>query len=91
MKGGAQMFKNFKEFMAYIITLESGLYRITYEMGEVEYWLLDVDNLRIRIVYDNYSPMSDVGSTKESDFTFMTFFDFANEEFYACVTSIEEL
>lgn len=85
------MFQNIKEFIAFIITLDSGLYRVTYEMGEVEYWLLDVDNLRIRIVYDNYSSMSDVSSTMDSDFTFMSFFDFANEEFYACITEIKEL
>lgn len=85
------MFKNMKEFIAYIITLDSGLYRVTYEMGEVEYWLLDVDNLRIRIVYDNYSSMSDVGSTRENDFSFINFQDLANEEFYACMTSMIEL
>lgn len=85
------MFPNIKEFIAYIITLDSGLYRVTYAMGEVEYWLLDVDNLRIRIVYDNYSSMSDVGNTSESDFSFMNFQDFANDEFYACMTSMTEL
>ena len=85
------MFPNIKEFIAFIITLDSGLYRVTYAMGEVEYWLLDVDNLRIRIVYDNYSAMSDVGNTSESDFSFINFQDLANEEFYACMTSIKEL
>lgn len=84
-------FKSFKQFLKYVKTLDSGIYRVCSFHGEVEYWLLDVENMRVRIVYDNYSSMNDIATTNVYNFEFIHFKDFANSDFYDNIEEIKEI
>lgn len=85
------MFKTYKKFIDYIKSLDSGLYRIDYVDGETEYWLLDVPNLRVRFIYDNYSMMNSISEGKLDYFQFATFNQFANQDFFKFIQTIKEL
>jgi len=84
-------FKSMNQFLKYIKTLDSGIYRVHSFHGETEYWLLDVENMRVRIVYDNYSSMNDIANTDVHNFQFIHFKDFANSDFYDNIIEIKEI
>jgi hypothetical protein len=96
MKDKGIMFDTYDEFEHYIKKYyDNGCFIVECEQLEglmpplVEVWLLDVENMRVRIVYDNYSDMSDV--TKEHDLGWLSFAEFSTEEFYKFISKITEV
>ena len=89
------LFNTYEEFVKHMKEYyHSGCFVVSFDMayGMIMYkevWLLDVDTMKVKIVYDNYSHLSDV--TQENEFHWMSFSDFANEEFYKRICKIVEV
>jgi hypothetical protein len=48
-------FKSYQEFVDYIKSLGSGVYKCVGFHGEEEYWLVNAGDSEIKVIYDNYS------------------------------------
>ena len=48
-------FKSYQEFVDYIKSLGSGVYKCLGFHGEEEYWLVNAGDSKIKVIYDNYS------------------------------------
>lgn len=89
------LFNTYEEFEKHMKEYyTSGCFVVSFDMayGMIMYkevWLLDVDTMRVRIVYDNYSHLSDV--TQENEFHWMSFSDFAHDEFYKLICAISQV
>lgn len=89
------LFNTYEEFEKHMKeNYMSGCFLVDYDIayGMIVYkevWLLDVDTMRVKIVYDNYSHLSDI--TQENEFHWMSFSDFVDEEFYKLIYQIVEV
>ena len=89
------LFNTYEEFEKYMKEYyHSGCFSVSFDvaygmMMYKEVWLLDVDTMKVKILYDNYSHLSDV--TQEHEYRWMSFSDFVNKEFYKFICKIVEV